>query len=96
MSSQKEEKKRDLVRGKKCNTVNGEKYIHHSVWIEPYTEFVLSDIASRWNIDENHIIGLIVDQFIEQGLYLNEDKITYYLEALLPNILKGLKDKDNG
>ena len=89
----KEEKKREIVRGKKCNTVNGEKYVHHSVWIEPYAEFVLSDIADMYCIDENHIIGLIIDQFIQQGLCLDEKKVAYYQMVLLPNILNSLKDE---
>ncbi len=86
-----EKKKREIVRGKKCDTANGEKYVHHSVWIEPYTEFVLSDIANMHNIDENHLIGLIVDQFIQQGYELEYDRINYYQEVLLPNVLKGQK-----
>ena len=96
MASSKEEKKRELVRGKKCNTVNGEKYVHHSVWIEPYTEFVLSEIADMYGIDENHLIGLIADQFIQQDTRLDESKVAFYQRVLLPNILENLKDKDNG
>ena len=95
MSSRKGKKERELVQGKKCNTVNGEKYVHHNVWIEPYTEYVISQIANAYDIDENHILGLIVDQFVQQDSGLHVDRVEYYLKVILPNILEGLKNKDN-
>lgn len=80
--------KRELVRGIEENTANGPMFVHQKVWISPIAEATVSEMATIYNINENHVISKIVEQWIAENAIDLEARLKFFVEKELPNTWK--------
>lgn len=78
---------RILRKGKLQQTPNGPMYQHHDVWITPYSQNYIKEIAEDWGIDENHVIGKIVDEWVAKDSVLR-DRLSFLVKTELPNVIE--------
>jgi len=79
---------RESRKGIKRQTINGEMYQHHNVWIHPFEQKFIEEIAEDWNLDDSQVISLIVEQYI--GL---NSTLTGRVENFVYNIVPKIKEK---
>ena len=85
--------KREIRQGLKRDTIFGPRFQHHNIWVDPYTQSIIKDISINNNMDENSVIGLIVEQFIQSGNYLDNSRIRYFNNSMVPLMEDSLKEK---
>jgi len=73
-------------KGKKYDTPNGPMYQHHDVWIGPFDQWFVEKLSTGWGMDQNHVIGKIVEEYVAKETKLG-DRLDFYKEVLLPNVL---------
>jgi len=78
---------RKTRKGKLHNTPNGPMYQHHDVWIGTFEQWYIEKISEDWGVDQNHVIGKIVDQFVAENADLH-DRLKFFEEVALPNVKK--------
>jgi hypothetical protein len=76
------------------STVNGPRYQHHNIWLTPFSQKYISELASLYNLDENHVIGLIVDRFSHAESPL-ESELEFFADVEIKNVL-GKEKFENG
>ena len=84
---------REIRRGKRFISVHGEMYQHHDVWIGAFEEWIIGNIATRTDMDENHVIGKIVELWVGQTTTL-EERINFYKKVTLPKIRQKWENKE--
>jgi hypothetical protein len=84
---------RETRKGTRLDTFRGPMYQHHNVWISPFTHYVIAEIAKEQNMDENHLIGIIVEQFIDQGTKIDSARIDYFSKEVVPQMIENSKSK---
>lgn len=77
---------REIRKGKRFISVHGEIFQHHDVWVTPFEEWVINRIAESSDMDENHIIGKIVEDWVGKNSDIN-DRIKFYKNVTLPRVL---------
>jgi hypothetical protein len=78
---------REIRTGELFDTANGPMWRHHNVWVSPYAQSYIKEIALVFKIDENHVIGMIADQFVGEKCQM-EHRLEHFNTVSLPNILK--------
>ncbi len=84
---------REIRKGKRFISVHGEMYQHHDVWISFFEEWVINKIATKTDMDENHVIGKIVEEWVGKNTNVME-RIDFYKIVTLPKIREKWAEKN--
>lgn len=84
---------RETRKGSLKKTVNGPMYQHHDVWISLFDQEFIQTISAKYKMDENHVIGKIVEAYIAENSTL-EERLDFFNNVTLPNILHKYKDQN--
>lgn len=77
---------RKIREGTIKKTVNGPMYQHHDVWLTPFDQEFVKRYSDHYGMDENHVIGKIVEAYVGENSSLDE-RMDFFNKVTLPNVL---------